>query len=173
MRAKTTTIEVSHLKRREIQAPIVSMLINGFAEHFGEERTREIISEVIKKDAIDSGRQLAEKFCGNGMSELVKVVREIWCDDEAMTIDVLKENDDEFYFNVSKCLYAEVYKKLGVPELGKCLSCDRDFPFNEGFNPEITLERTQTIMEGASHCDFRYFRGLETKSIIIRKGSYQ
>jgi hypothetical protein len=26
----------------------------------------------------------------------------------------------------------------------------------EGFNPEIELRRTQTIMEGAEHCDFRY-----------------
>jgi hypothetical protein len=26
----------------------------------------------------------------------------------------------------------------------------------EGFNPKIKLERTQTIMEGADHCDFRY-----------------
>jgi hypothetical protein len=26
----------------------------------------------------------------------------------------------------------------------------------EGFNPKIKLERTQTIMEGSDHCDFRY-----------------
>lgn len=26
----------------------------------------------------------------------------------------------------------------------------------EGFNPKITLTRTQTIMEGATHCDFRF-----------------
>ena len=159
MKAKMTVVEVSHLKRREFQAPIVSKLINGFAEHLGEERTKEIISKVIQKDAIDSGRQLAEELCGNGMSELAKVVREIWCDEEAMIIDVITENSDEFHFNVNKCRYAEVYEKLGIPDLGRCLSCDRDFPFNEGFNPEITLERTQTIMEGASHCDFRYFRG--------------
>jgi predicted hydrocarbon binding protein len=24
-----------------------------------------------------------------------------------------------------------------------------------GFNPELELTRTQTVMEGASHCDFR------------------
>jgi len=28
----------------------------------------------------------------------------------------------------------------------------------EGFGPEIKLTRTQTIMQGASHCDFRYRR---------------
>ena len=29
-------------------------------------------------------------------------------------------------------------------------------PFVEGFNPKIKFERTQTIMEGASYCGFRY-----------------
>ena len=36
------------------------------------------------------------------------------------------------------------------------LSCNRDFALIEGFNPTVKLERTQTIMEGATHCDFRY-----------------
>jgi hypothetical protein len=28
----------------------------------------------------------------------------------------------------------------------------------EGFSRDISLTRTQTIMQGASHCDFRYER---------------
>jgi hypothetical protein len=28
----------------------------------------------------------------------------------------------------------------------------------EGFSPGLTLTRTQTIMEGASQCDFRFVR---------------
>ena len=49
-----------------------------------------------------------------------------------------------------------MYEHLGIPELGKMLSCDRDFAFIEGFNPNIQLTRTQTIMEGADICDFRF-----------------
>ena len=30
------------------------------------------------------------------------------------------------------------------------------FVMAQGFNPKLTLERTQTIMQGASHCDFRF-----------------
>jgi hypothetical protein len=36
------------------------------------------------------------------------------------------------------------------------LSCNRDYALIEGFNADIALTRTQTIMQGASHCDFRY-----------------
>jgi hypothetical protein len=43
-----------------------------------------------------------------------------------------------------------------MEDLGFALSCARDFAMVEGFNPEIKLERTQTLMEGADHCDFRF-----------------
>jgi hypothetical protein len=38
------------------------------------------------------------------------------------------------------------------------LVCTADFPTAEGFGGDIELTRTQTIMQGASHCDFRYKR---------------
>ena len=47
-------------------------------------------------------------------------------------------------------------KQVGLREFGYCLSCCRDNPFVEGFNPKIKFKRTQTIMEGAPYCDFRY-----------------
>ncbi|MGH7364833.1 MAG: L-2-amino-thiazoline-4-carboxylic acid hydrolase [Candidatus Rokuibacteriota bacterium] len=36
------------------------------------------------------------------------------------------------------------------------LSCNRDFSLIEGFNPAVKLTRTRTVMEGTSHCDFRF-----------------
>ena len=43
---------------------------------------------------------------------------------------------------------------ISVPRL----SCQRDFSLAEGFSPEIQLTRTQTLMGGASFCDFRFRR---------------
>ena len=43
-----------------------------------------------------------------------------------------------------------------MTELGATLSCHRDAALIEGFDPEVTFERTQTLMEGADCCDFRY-----------------
>ena len=36
------------------------------------------------------------------------------------------------------------------------LSCARDSHFIEGYAPGIGLTRTSTIMQGGTHCDFRY-----------------
>ena len=73
-----------------------------------------------------------------------------------MDMDVLEQNDERLAFNVTRCGYAEMYHQLGIPELGKILSCGRDFALIEGFNPEINLTRTQTILEGATYCNFRF-----------------
>lgn len=73
-----------------------------------------------------------------------------------MQIEILAQNAEEFSFNVLRCRYAEMYRALGMEKLGGVLSCSRDQALIEGFNPEIELTRTQTIMDGAAFCDFRY-----------------
>ena len=73
-----------------------------------------------------------------------------------MKIQIIRETDSELFFDVTYCGYAQMYEKMGLKELGFILSCSRDFPFMEGFNPEIELSRAKTIMEGAGYCDFRY-----------------
>lgn len=63
-----------------------------------------------------------------------------------------------FAVDVKRCAYAEFYKALGEPELGFLMICTADVATAEGFGPDIRLTRTQTIMQGADHCDFRYRR---------------
>ena len=69
---------------------------------------------------------------------------------------MLKQTPDAFEVDVTGCRYARFYNEIGAPELGFLLVCSADFPMAEGFGPEVRLSRTQTIMQGASHCDFRY-----------------
>jgi hypothetical protein len=49
-----------------------------------------------------------------------------------------------------------MYEQMGARDLGFLLSCNRDFAAFEGMAPELDFNRTQTRMQGASHCDFRY-----------------
>ena len=70
--------------------------------------------------------------------------------------DLVAKTADRLEFNVTRCQYAEYFQSLGLPELGALFHCSRDFAMVEGFSPELKLERTQTLMQGASHCNFRY-----------------
>ena len=71
---------------------------------------------------------------------------------------MVKETPDVLELNVTECRYAEFYKRIGAPELGFLLTCSAatDFFHAEGFGAHLRLTVTQTIMQGASHCDFRY-----------------
>jgi hypothetical protein len=40
--------------------------------------------------------------------------------------------------------------------MGFLLTCSADLSHAEGFGAGVQLTRTQTIMQGASHCEFRY-----------------
>ncbi|MDH4204826.1 MAG: L-2-amino-thiazoline-4-carboxylic acid hydrolase [Desulfobacteraceae bacterium] len=139
-----------------MQAPIVSSLIYGFAGEIGYEKAMKIARKVISEDAIASEKKMARQYEGNTMTELSKIVKEVWANDGAIEIKMIKETDSELFFDVTYCGYAQIYEKMGIKDMGSTLSCIRDFSFLKGFNPQIELRRTQTIMEGAKYCDFRF-----------------
>ncbi len=143
------------LRRREIEARIVAPLLEALGREFGRERVVEIAREVIVQIAREQGAQLAEGVQGRTLAHFAETL-EHWKKDDALRIEVVEQTEDKFSFNVTRCRYAEMYKALGISELGAVLSCNRDFALIQGFNPEVNLTRTQTIMEGASFCNFRY-----------------
>ena len=127
------------------------------AEQLGEVRAGEILDAAIRKAAIAEGKSFAEKAPGGitSMADFIKLY-ELWTADGALEMDVLEASDTVFNFNITRCKYAETYKEMGLGKIGHLLSCNRDGTFCEGYDPRITLERKQTIMEGASCCTFRY-----------------
>jgi hypothetical protein len=145
------------LQQREIEARVVGPLIRGFAAEVGLEKALEIVRGVIVNLAHEAGSALAERL-GEASLEAFTTGLDRWTEGGALELDILEKSPERLAFNVTRCKYAEMYRALGLADLGGSLSCQRDFALIEGFNPAITLERTQTLMEGASHCDFR-FRG--------------
>ena len=149
-------IEPRLLKRREIEARIAVPLIQAFAEKMGREQALDMATEVIQALACAAGREMAKKLGVNDMAALATVVRDVWAQDKALEMTILEETELKLSFNVIRCAYVELYERLGMKEFGYCLSCSRDAAFTEGFNPRLKLQRKQTIMEGAPHCEFRF-----------------
>jgi len=147
--------EVGVLTRREIEARLLAPLVQALGEEFGRERVLEITRQTIIRIAREQGAELTESMGGCSLAHFAASL-EAWKKGEALQIDVLEQTQERFSFNVTRCRYAEMYQALGIPELGSVLSCNRDFALIEGFNPEVALTRTQTIMGGAPFCDFRY-----------------
>jgi hypothetical protein len=143
------------LRQREIEAQIAGPLIRAMISEFGAERALRLVREVVSELARQSGADLARRL---GESSLVAFAQGLdrWKEAGALEIDLLEQTPERLSFNVTRCRYAEMYQALGLGDLGFSLSCRRDFALVEGFSSEIELTRTQTIMEGAPFCDFRF-----------------
>ncbi len=146
--------DVPILVRREIEARIAGPLIEAFIAQFGREKTVAVASDVILKLAEESGQQLAERCGGNSLEHLSNGTGQ-WSAGGALKRDVLEKTENRYHYNIVSCKYANMYRELGLEELGFIFSCGRDGKMFGGFNPDIKFERTQTIMQGAEHCDFR------------------
>lgn len=143
------------LTRREVEARLIAPLVAALGREFGEERVLRVLQETVAAIARGQGAELAQAMGGNSLEEF-RASLEHWTRGQALAIDVLEEGAGVLAFNVTRCRYAEMYRELGMARLGPMLSCARDFALIEGFNPRIRLTRTQTLMEGAPFCDFRY-----------------
>jgi len=146
---------VGVLKRREIEARILAPFVEALAAHFDRSRVIDILRETVVRIAREQGAALAAHHRGNALSHFADAT-EAWLQDDALTIEVLEQDAERYDFNVTRCRYAEMYRDLGIPELGAVLSCNRDFSLIEGYNKDVELTRTQTLMGGAACCDFRY-----------------
>jgi hypothetical protein len=143
------------LDQRELEARIVGPLIRAFAAEIGDERALVIVREVIAGLARESGAELAQVLGEQTLEAFAQSLAR-WRENGALEIEVLEQSPSQLAFNVTRCRYAEMYRELGLADLGSSLSCQRDFALVQGFNSEIQLTRTQTIMGGAAFCDFRF-----------------
>ena len=152
------TFPLPLLQQREIEAQAIAPFFRAVVAEMGEARARELLATAIRKLAHDSGAVAAATAGGNSLAHLKQAVA-AWCEDGALEITVRRDDAEALEFDVTRCRFAEMYRRLGLADLGPILSCGRDGAMVDGFNPEIAFTRTQTIMQGAACCDFRYRLG--------------
>jgi L-2-amino-thiazoline-4-carboxylic acid hydrolase len=152
--------EIPTITKRRLQAEVIGPIYAEMAAEIGEEKAAQILDAAIRKAAIAEGRAFALKAPGGqtSMADFIKLY-ELWTADGALEMKVLEASDTRFDFDITRCKYAETYKEMGLGKIGPLLSCNRDGTFCQGYDPNITLERKQTIMEGANCCTFRYRYG--------------
>ena len=149
---------ISVLEQAKIQAQVLVPLVKALQAELGEERA----NAVVRKALGDIYRRLGEqwwqanesKHVGENMARAFAA----FAKGDAIDYSVRAQSQDAYEIDVTGCRYAEMYREMGLGEIGHLLSCQRDATFCEGYDKRLKLTRTQTIMQGANHCDFRYKR---------------
>jgi hypothetical protein len=151
-------MKVPVIEQARIQAQVLVPIVKALQEELGKERAHAL----VRKAVADLYRRYGEEFWRSrtekNLGQIMASAFTNYARGEALEYQVLEQSHDAFDIDITRCRYAEFYKELGEPELGFLLVCSADFTLAEGFDPDIKLTRTQTIMQGASHCDFRYKR---------------
>src|SRR5258706_10554288 len=149
-------MDVPLIEQVKIQAQVLVPLVKALQAELGEERA----NAIVRKALGDLYRKYGEKWWraqgARNLGEKVASAFEMFSARDALKYEVVRTTPDALDLNVTGCRYAEFYKEIGAPELGFLLTCsgDTDFFAAEGFGADARLTVTQTIMHGASHCDF-------------------
>lgn len=151
-------MSVSTIEQARIQARVLVPLVKALQAELGEERANAIVRQALG----GMYRSLGEKWWNarrsDDLGHNMAAAFETYAQENALAYKVQDQSKDRFDLDVTECRYAQFFKEIGAPELGFLLVCSSDFHMAEGFGPGVELKRTQTIMQGASHCDFRYRR---------------
>ena len=151
-------MSISVLEQARIQAQVLVPLIKALQAELGEARANALVRKALR----DLYRRYGEEFWKakneRNLGKAVASAFSTYGRDDALDYSVREQSEDAFAIDITRCRYAEFYKELGEPGLGFLLVCSADFDTAEGFGGDVKLTRTQTIMQGASHCDFRYRR---------------
>ena len=143
------------IEKVKIQAQALVPLVKALQEELGEERANALVRKALGEQFRRFGEEWWHKQGERTLGEKMARAFDTFAAGDALDYQVVKQDAEAYDVNVTGCRYAEFYKAMGAPELGFLLVCSGDFALAEGYDG-VKLTRTQTIMQGASHCDFRY-----------------
>ncbi len=151
-------MDIPVIEQAKIQAQVLAPLVKALQAELGKERANALVHKALGHVYRRFGEQWWQAKQSRHLGENMASAFTAFAEGDAITYTVRDQSQNSYEIDVKTCRYAQFYQELGEPELGFLLVCSLDFPFAEGADPDIKLTRTQTIMQGASHCDFRYRR---------------
>jgi L-2-amino-thiazoline-4-carboxylic acid hydrolase len=146
------------IEQAKIQAQVLVPLVKALQAELGEDRANALVRTALGDVYRRFGEQWWRSQGSSHVGENMASAFASFAKGDAVDYKVHAQSQDSYEIDVIGCRYAQFFKELGEPDLGFLLVCNMDFPFAEGCGTDIKLTRTQTIMQGGSHCDFRYRR---------------
>jgi hypothetical protein len=148
----------SVIQQAKIQAQVLVPLVKALQAEIGEERARALVQKALGDLYRRYGEAFGRTRKDDNLGDALGTAFIAYARDDALDYTVIEQSQDIFELDVTGCRYADFYKELGEPALGFLLVCGADHYVAEGLGPDVKLVRTQTIMQGAGCCDFRYSR---------------
>ena len=148
---------LSLLDKTRIQAQVLLPVLRALRAEFGKDKADAIVKQALR----DWSKQLFGAIGGSvdgSPRRKWAAIQSVFGEVSGREVDVaiLRHDKDALDIDVTRCRFAEFFRALGEPELGALLICEVDFDIAAVGEGEVSLDRAQTIMQGAPSCTFRY-----------------
>lgn len=148
---------VSLLDKTRMQAQVLVPVLRALRRRLGKEEADALVTQALRDWSKQLFAGIAASIDGSPRrkwSAIQKVFGEI--SGREVEFETRRHGEQALDIDVTRCRFAEFFRALGEPELGALLICAADFDIAAAGEGEVTLERPQTIMQGAPACTFRY-----------------
>jgi predicted ArsR family transcriptional regulator len=149
--------QVSLLDKTRMQAQVLVPVLRALRAELGKDKAEAIVKQALR----DWSKQLFAAI-GDGIEGSPRrkwaTIQKPWSEvsGKEVEFEILRRDQEALDIDVTRCRFAEFFRALGEPELGALLICEADFDIASVGKGEVSLERAQTIMQGAPSCTFRY-----------------
>jgi hypothetical protein len=148
---------ISLLEKTRIQAQVLVPVMQAMRAEIGREKADALVRGALREwskrlfATIGNG---IEGSPGRKFAKMNTALAEVT--EREVTFDMHRRDKEALEFDITSCRFAEFFRALGEPELGALLICHVDADIADAGGGDVSFRRTQTLMQGASCCDFRY-----------------
>ena len=149
--------EVSLLDKTRIQAQVLVPVLRALRAELGKDKADVLVTQALRDWSKQLFAAIGEGIEGSPRRKWA-TIQSVWGEvsGREVEVEVLRQDKDALDIDVTHCRFADFFRELGEPELGALLICAADFDIAAAGEGEVSLERAQTLMQGAPSCTFRY-----------------
>jgi hypothetical protein len=148
---------LSLLDKTRIQAQVLVPVLRALRAEFGKDKADALVKGALRDLSKQLFAALGDGIDG-GPRHKWAAIQSVWGEvsGKEVEFEILRQDKEALDIDVTRCRFAEFFRALGEPELGALLICEADFDIAAVGEGEVSLDRAQTIMQGAPSCTFRY-----------------
>jgi predicted ArsR family transcriptional regulator len=148
---------LSFLDKVKIQAQVLVPVLRALRAELGKDKADAIVRQALRDWSRQLFGEIGASIEGSARRKWA-TMRSALDDATAREVDfeILRQDKQALDIDVTHCRFAAFFHAIGEPELGALLVCATDMDITAPSEGAVTLERAQTIMQGAPRCTFRY-----------------
>ncbi|UCC73181.1 MAG: L-2-amino-thiazoline-4-carboxylic acid hydrolase [Gemmatimonadota bacterium] len=131
--------------------------MKGLQAQIGEDEFIEMLKQASMEAGRQGGENQARSVAANDLATFVTPLTDpdrFW--QHALTWEIVENTDTTFGVEISECLWARTFREAEAADIGYAGICHGDFAWASGFNPQMRMERTKTLMQGHDCCNHRW-----------------